>query len=549
MRELEGNTVCHGAGLGTALILEAHKPSMKEPKGDPEQCYARARARAESELRALCHGSREPSRILEAHIAMLLDPEVDSQIKTAMDSCGPKAAVALVYENYERTLASSQNPLTRERSIDVRDVKMRLLRCLDNSADDNAVHAEGPVVLCAYDLLPSQTACLDARLTAAIVTTLGGLTSHCAIIARSLGIPCLAGIDIRQLSKGMRLGVDADKGRLYIDPDEDTCKALLQRRKDLARQALELEMNLDKKAETIDGHSVLIEINLSSADQKANPYCDGVGLLRSEFLFMKSVSIPSAGIQAAAYAKVIGDYAPRPVTVRTIDAGADKKVDCIQMPAEPNPFLGQRAIRLCLARPQIFEPQVEALLLASSSGHLRILLPMIGSLEDFRAAKALIKSVESRLGGSYEYELGVMIEVPSAAIMASELAEEADFASIGTNDLIQYTHAADRQNASVFSYYQSFSPAVFRLISHAASAFKARGKSISVCGEMAGDPDAARILVGLGIDVLSMSESQVAGVKAALRSSSYEELKALGQGVLESGDQASIMRLLEEHPL
>lgn len=552
--QYNGTPVSAGVAVGAVCLYRPFVPQVDDHTVSHEEIsteiehYHLAVSRAKAELVAL-QGSfleendQDKANMFGAHLEILFDETMDEDILVAVEQQQLNGTLAIhaVYENYIALFEQIPDPLIRERSADLRDVRTRLLRCWQGLPEQNLSRLTGPVVVVAHDLLPSDTATLDRDNVLAIVTEIGGSTSHTAIIARSYEIPAILGIKniLCTLSDGQRVVVDAVDGTLLTEftPEEE----LFYQDKGYSvrqRQA-EAKRYLPREAVTTDGVRVEVELNIASAtpdDLDGAKYTDGVGLFRSEFLYMGRNELPSEEEQYQVYKKVLLTYGSRPVILRTLDIGGDKPLSCINLPKEDNPFLGNRALRLCLSHPDIFQTQLRAVLRASVHGNLWLMFPMVASIDDIRRAKACVieaMAALDKLNTPYrkDIKLGIMIEIPSIALLADQAAQEVDFASIGTNDLIQYSTAVDRGNPAVSSYYQSYHPGLFRLIGYVVSAFSAQGKPVGVCGEMGGDPLAAAVLLGLGMRRFSMSFSSVAPIKKLICSLSIAEAADLAREV------------------
>lgn len=532
---LSGNPVSRGIAVGPVYLYEAYRPEVRESRITPEQQaeakarYERTRKAAREELEAvrgkLMADDPEKAKIFSAHIDILYDTAMDEDVLDLIETDGlsPEWAVAETYDKYVRLLEKAKDQLIRERAADIRDVKNRFLRCWNGIPEKNLAALSSPVVVVARDLLPSDTATLDRGHVLGIVAEIGGATSHSAIIARSYGIPALLGVAdaMQRLRDGEEVVLDAVEGKLYLAPDEPTKAAFRAKREDFLRRAEETRRYLNIIPVTPDGARVEVDLNIASAGENelaAAQSVDGVGLFRTEFLYMGRDRLPTEDEQFEIYRHVLSAFGKKPVTLRTLDIGGDKTLDCLELPHEANPFLGKRALRLCFDHLPVFRTQLRAALRASAYGNLWIMLPMVGSIDDIRRARAILEDVKKELdaqGVAYDrgVRLGIMVEIPSIALIADLAAREADFASIGTNDLTQYATAVDRLNPDVSAYYQTYHPALFRLIGYVVEQFNKAGKPVCVCGEMGGDPLAAAVLIGLGMRRLSMSASCVAPIK------------------------------------
>ena len=533
---IKGNPVSEGIALGEAYLYVPFVPQVEQSEFPPEEAsryleqYDRIRETARTELediRDCLTGAGDPdkARIFTAHIDILFDAAMDEDIRECIgeDCMMPDWAIHKVFEKYIRILSKAKDDLIRERVADLRDVKTRLLRIWAGVPEKNLAALEKPVVVVAHDLFPSDTATLDRSKVLALVTEVGGATSHSAIIARSYEIPALLGVSgaMENLSHGQSLIVDAVDGLLITDPDEDQKREYESRKKAFAAHMEQVRQYLSAQPRTADGVDIEVELNLGAAspqELEGSRYVDGVGLFRTEFIYMGREQLPTEEEQVEIYKKVLAQFGDRPVTLRTLDIGGDKKLDCMELPREENPFLGNRALRLCFHKPEVFRTQLRAALRASVCGNLWIMFPMVGSMDDIRRAKAFVKEAKAELDAegvpySPNVKLGIMIEIPSIALMADLAAQEVDFASIGTNDLCQYATAVDRMNPDVTQYYQPYHPAMFRLMGYVVEQFNKAGKPICVCGELGGDKLAPAVLIGLGMRRLSMGLASVARTK------------------------------------
>jgi phosphotransferase system enzyme I (PtsI) len=406
-------------------------------------------------------------------------------------------------------------------------------------------------VLIASELTPSDTATLDRSMVLGIVTERGGLTSHTAIIANTYGLPAVLSVNgcTAVVRDGQNVCVDALDGVVLVEPEDELLRGMEDKRIQYNRRQAEEERYLAMQVKLTDGEPVEIGLNISNSDRiNGYKYVDFVGLFRTEFLYMDNDHIPTEDEQYYACKRVLEHAGGKPVTLRTLDIGGDKNLPCLNMPAEDNPFLGRRALRLCLAEPLLFRTQLRAALRASVHGKLNVMFPMVSHIEDFRAAKTVYDETRAELEAegkaAGDIKVGIMIEVPSIAIIPDIVVTEVDFASIGTNDLCQYLCAADRMNGAVAQYYQVFSPAIVRLIGNIITAFGNAGKPISVCGEMAGDPRGALLLAGLGLRKFSVSESGIARVKALLTNVDIKTAENAARLAKNAATQDDVLKLL-----
>jgi phosphocarrier protein FPr len=489
------------------------------------------------------------AEIFEAHLALLDDPEL---VKAALDRIEDGYAAARAWhevtEAQAAELAALQSDLLAARAADVRDVARRVLRILAGAEEGRPRLPDDPVVLVAQDLSPSDTVALDLNRVLGFCTAAGGPNSHTAILARALGLPAIvgAGSDVLDLSDGVQVILDGAAGQLTIEPDAEALDAAreAQRRRRI-RRAAALEA-AGQPAITQDGHRMEIVANIggvAESRQAAERGAEGVGLLRTEFLFLERSTAPTEDEQFEAYRGIAQALGGQPVIVRTLDIGGDKPIPYLPVPYEENPFLGERGIRLCLARPELLRTQLRALLRASEHGFLRVMFPMIADLGELRSAKALLEEVRAELGVP-PIEVGIMIEVPAAALLAEAFAREVDFFSIGTNDLTQYTMAMDRTHPTLAGQADGLHPAVLRLVDRTVRGAHAADKWVGVCGELAADPQAVPILVGLGVDELSVNVPAVPIVKAQVRSLEFAEVQELAAQALQCGTAAEVRKLV-----
>lgn len=549
----KANAVSQGIAIGKAFHYVPYAPQVTEGEiaenlvPEAIAAYERAQAAAKAELDAievkLLATDPDKAKIFHAHMDILFDAAMDEDIRDDItyEYYTTQWAIHKVYEKYIKVIGKSKDELIRERVADMRDVKNRLLRCLDGLPERNLATLDEPVIIVAHDLFPSDTATLDRSKVLAIVTEVGGATSHSAIIARSYEIPAILGFEdaMSKIPQQGSLVVDAVNGAIIIEPTAQEVTEYEEKRAAYAIKAAETKKYLDTKPLTADGVHVEVELNVGSAsvqELQGSKYTDGVGLFRTEFIYMGKSQLPTEDEQVAIYKKVLLEFGDRPVTIRTLDIGGDKKLDCMELPVEENPFLGNRALRLCFNMPEVFKTQLRACLRASVYGNLWLMFPMVGSIDDIRRANAALQEAREELdheGIAYNpnMRVGIMIEIPSIALVADMAAQEVDFASIGTNDLTQYTTAVDRMNPAVTSYYQTYHPAMFRLIGYVVEQFNKAGKDICVCGEMGGDKLAAPVLVGLGMRRLSMGLASVAQIKKILSGLTIDKAEYLAQKV------------------
>lgn len=560
---LTGNPVSPGIAIAKAYVYYPLELEVDEGYFQPEakqenvNTFHAVLSQAKEELNRLYEKlateDMEKAKIFLAHMQLLEDEAILDEIHRAIeDECmNPDCAIEKVFDEFSILLSKTADALIAERAADLQDVKRRLLRIYQGKEEKNLSTLTEDVIVIAHDLLPSDTAILNRQHVKGIVTEIGGANSHSAILARCVQIPAVVGVAdaMTKILDGELLCIDALSGILVVNPDEEEQKVLEEKRQDFLKKRKNEEQYLNKPGTMKDGNSIQIGINVGSAEfDVPKIQFDFVGLFRTEFLYMENTHLPTEDEQFEAYKRVLENAKGNPVTLRTVDIGGDKTLPYMVLPKEENPFLGKRALRLCFAEPDIFMTQLRAVLRASAYGPLQLMFPMVGSMEDIYRAKAYVKEAmeqleQEQVAFDKDIKVGIMIEVPSIALIADMAAEEVDFASVGSNDLTQYVSAANRMNPEVTSYYQNYSPAMIRLLGYIADAFNQRGKAISVCGEMAGNPKAAVILAGLGIKKLSMSVANIAGVKAALANVTLEEAKELANRCKKMKTEEDIINL------
>jgi phosphoenolpyruvate-protein phosphotransferase (PTS system enzyme I) len=465
------------------------------------------------------------SEVFDSHIMFLDDPEFTGAAFIGIESERKSAELAIdeVINMYIGIFSTLEDEYMRERAADIRDVGDRILRNLTGAALSDLSDLPDNAVIVAHDLTPSDTAQLDRKKVVAFLTNIGGRTSHSAIMARTLEIPAVVGLgDITgSVKNGDRVIVDGIEGIVIINPDKKTIAIYEDKKRELELEKDKLRRLVNTKTVTRSGKEIIVAANIGSPEDVKSVIKnggEGIGLFRTEFLYMDRDELPSEEEQFQSYKYVVEKMVEKPVVIRTLDIGGDKKLPYLNLPEETNPFLGYRAIRLCLDRMDIFKVQLRAILRASAYGNLHVLFPMISSVDEFLEAKELLINCMKELnneGIAYneDIKVGIMVEIPAAAIMADEFAKHVDFFSIGTNDLIQYTLAADRMNESISYLYNPMHPAVLRLIKMTIDAAHKEDKWCGMCGEMAGDEDAIPTLLQYGLDEFSMSASSMLRAK------------------------------------
>lgn len=542
--ELAGVSASPGLAVGTVAQYRQQVIDVAEHGESPARERARLDAalhEARQQIETMKAALADPGKaqILAAHQELLEDPDL-LDVAIAATSAGKSAGYAWreAFTQYAARLEGLDNALLRERANDIRDVGRRVLALLAG-VRQTAIDVPAGTILVAEELTPSDTAQLDRSKVLGFCTTSGGATSHVAILARSLGIPAICGIDEAALAlpDGVRVVLDGSRGILQRDPsEEDVAHARTRMAQQAARRAEE-QAAASEPAVTRDGHRIEVVANVRNAAETRDAVAhgaEGVGLLRSEFLFDDRDDAPGEDEQAAEYTAVAAALGrERPLVIRTLDVGGDKPLSYLPLPKEDNPFLGLRGVRVSLDRPDMFRTQLRAILRAAPVGNLHVMFPMVASIDEFRAARTLM--LEEMQATGHSAKIGVMIEVPAAAVMADVLAREADFFSIGTNDLTQYTLAMDRGHPKLAKQADALHPAVLKMIAIAVEGAHRHGKWVGVCGGIASDALAVPLLIGLGVDELSVSVPAIAAVKAAVKRLSRSECETLAKEVLTLG--------------
>ncbi|GIP32891.1 phosphoenolpyruvate--protein phosphotransferase [Paenibacillus sp. J2TS4] len=501
----------------------------------------------------------EESNIFNAHLAILEDPVFMNEVQAIMQR-QYKAAEVAVKETIDKFVGMFDlldDEYMKERAADIRDVGNRLLKHLLGGFQDTLPDQDDPYVLVAKELTPSQWTHLDPSKILGIVTIMGGMNSHAAIMARAIGIPFVLGLDgklKRPIQTGDLIILDGEEGTVFVNPDEETIAHYRERKEIIQKHMERLEQLIDVQAITQDGKPIELKANISSVkelEQALKTGARGVGLFRTEFLYMDRNSLPPEEEQFEVYRQVAEMLHGEPLVIRTLDAGGDKNIHYIDLPQEVNPFLGYRAIRISLDRQELFKTQLRAILRASHYGHVKIMYPFISSVKEFKDANQLLEEVKKELreeGQPFDeqIEVGIMIEVPAAALTADLLAKEADFFSIGTNDLVQYLLAVDRMNEHIAHLYDPYHPAVLRLLRQTIEAAQQQGIPVSVCGEMAGDPKVLPIWLALGIEELSMSVKTLLPLKERLLQSSIEQSGRVFEQIMQCTDSDQIRNILDQ---
>ncbi|MFL5624698.1 MAG: phosphoenolpyruvate--protein phosphotransferase [Ktedonobacteraceae bacterium] len=568
VKTLRGIGASAGIAIGPVFRYETHTQVVEQRQiADVEAELARldeALAQARQEIQALTAQAQQDvgashASIFEAHEMFLNDPELLERVRTMIETqhVNTEYAWQESTEQYASMLRSINDEYLAARATDVEDVARRVMRILQGAAEQVAQLVQ-PSVIVATELTPSDTVTLDKQKVLAFCTARGGSTSHVAILSKALGIPSIVGVGsaIELIQNGTQVIVNGTTGEVVIEPDTATIATYRQQADTLAQAQTEAHKKAQEPAITSDGVQVEVVANIGSPDEAAGALeygAEGIGLLRTEFLFLQRDTAPDEDEQAAVYASIMQTMEQRPVVIRTLDIGGDKPAPYLDMPSEMNPFLGVRGLRLSLAHPDLFQAQLCALLHAGAGHNLKIMFPMVATRAEILAAREQIAVAQASLearGAPYAqtFEVGIMVEVPSAAMMADVLADVVDFFSIGTNDLAQYTLAADRTNAAVATLADALHPSVLRLIRMVIEAAHAQGKWVGLCGELAGDPLAAPVLLGLGLDEFSMTARSVPLVKQAIRRYTLTEAREIAKHALALGNADEVRAYLKNIP-
>ena len=557
---LKGIAASAGVNVAKAYKLEQPEVVIEKREGEPAaelQKFDDALAKTVKDIqgvkeRAAKRLSDEELAVFDAHLMMAEDPEFASQIKAMIenDKVNAEYAADTVANQMVAMFEAMDNDYFRERAADIKDVTFRLKCNLLGLQIPDLTAIDEPAIIVAHDLTPSDTAQLN-EFVKGFATAIGGKTSHSAIMANSLEIPAVVGTKgiMENVKTGDVIGLAAIDGFVSVNPDEVAVEMLNQKSAAFAEEKEALKMMVNAKSITTDGHEVELAGNIGGfkdVEGVLKNGGEGVGLFRTEFLYMDNDHFPTEEEQFEAYKAVLEGMGGRKVVVRTLDIGGDKKLSYYTFPEEMNPFLGYRAIRLCLKEQDIFRTQLRALCRASVYGKLCIMFPMIATIDEFRQAKGIFEDVKAELlaegvAVADDIQVGMMVEIPAAAVLADEFSKYADFFSIGTNDLIQYSMAADRMSENVSYLYQPYNPSILRLVNMTIKGAHKNGKWVGMCGAMAGEPYAVPILLGLGLDEFSMSATQILKARKVVTGLSYADMQKLAEKCLNMDSAAEVL--------
>ncbi|MGF7060469.1 phosphoenolpyruvate--protein phosphotransferase [Brassicibacter mesophilus] len=565
---MKGIGVSPGIAIGKVLIknestIEVVKKSISDAKNELKR-LTDAKNKGKDQIDELYTHTLEnigqnEAQIFEAHKMILDDPEFFGQIEDKIQSELVNAEWALkeITDMFVNIFENMDNEYMKERAADVRDVSNRILRILLGIELTDFSVLDEDVIIVAEDLTPSDTAQMDKNRVIGFITEIGGKTAHSAIMARTLEIPAIVGVEgiTDKVSSGELVVFDGEAGELILNPDDKTVSEFQVKKKKYEDFKNSLNELIGSKSITKDGHLVELVANIGTpkdVDGIIKNDGEGVGLYRTEFLYMDRDKLPTEEEQFEAYKEVAVRLSGKPIVIRTLDIGGDKELPYLELPKEMNPFLGYRAIRLCLDRTDIFKTQLRALLKASAFGNIKIMFPMISSIEELRHAKKMLEEVKEELrkeavSFNEAIEVGIMIEIPSAAIMSDLFAKEVDFFSIGTNDLIQYTTAVDRGNRKISHLYNQFHPALLRLIKTVIDNGHKEGIWVGMCGEVAGDPKLIPVLLGMGLDEFSMSSISILKARWIIKNTSKEEMARKVEHIINLPTAEDVERYIEEN--
>ncbi|WP_018921655.1 phosphoenolpyruvate--protein phosphotransferase [Salsuginibacillus kocurii] len=568
--QLQGIAASKGIAIAKAFVLEqpdmtVEKTSVEDPAAESER-FRSAVGKAKEELeeikaKTLEEQGEENAEIFAAHLLVLDDPELLKAVESKIsdEKINAESALKDVTDMFVTMFQEMDNEYMQERAADIQDVSKRVMLHLLGVENTSLAGIKDTSIVIAEDLTPSDTAQLNRDYTLGFATDIGGRTSHSAIMARSLELPAVVGTKevTAQVKTGDLLIIDGIEGAVFVNPDSAVVEEYEKKQEGFLQQKEKWKQVVNESSITTDNHQVELAANIGTPDDLEgvlNNGAEGIGLYRTEFLYMGRNELPSEDEQFEAYKKVLTEMENKPVVIRTLDIGGDKDLPYLDLPEELNPFLGFRAIRLCLEETDMFKTQLRALLRASAFGNLKIMFPMVATIEEFREAKAIFDEEWRNLKEegheiAEKIELGIMVEIPSTAVAADLFADEVDFFSIGTNDLIQYTLAADRMSEKVSHLYQPYHPAILRLVKQVIDAAHEKGKWVGMCGEMAGEETAVPILLGLGLDEFSMSATSILPARTQVRGLAYEDVQPLANEVLNKKTSSEVEQFIKEQGL
>lgn len=559
---LVGKGISEGIGLGKAVILKENELKIEKQKiedisAEKEQIYDAVKE-VESEIEKLIKNiDGTEKEIMQAYLMILQDPSlIQETIKIIeQEKCNSAYAVENGLNKIIKTFEEMDDPYMAARSRDIEDMKKRILAKLLKIEEIDLSKLPENTILVAKELSTSDTAKMNLKNISGIITEIGGINSHMAIIARTNEIPAIVGIKhiFENIKENDFIALNGATGEIFLNPTQEKIEELTKNQENIKQEKQELEKYKNEKAITKDGHQVELLANIGGPQDiqiVIDNTAEGVGLLRSEFLYMDAKDFPSEEEQFEAYKKIAESLEKKRLVIRTLDIGGDKDLKYMKLPKEENPFLGYRAIRIYLDNVDLFKVQLRAILRVSSYGNVAIMLPMISSIEELRKSKEIIEEVKQELKTknikyNENIEVGIMVEIPSSAVMADEFAKECDFFSIGTNDLIQYTIAVERGNEKLANLYSHFNPAVIRLIKSAIDGAHKNDISCGMCGEAAGDVKYIPLLVGLGLDEFSMNANKILKARKLITSLDFEECKQLANKVLQLDSTEDVKRILD----
>ena len=559
---LVGKGISEGIGLGKAVILKENgikieKQKIEDISAEKQQIYDAVKE-VESEIEKLIQNiDGTEKEIMQAYLMILQDPSlIQETIKIIeQEKCNSAYAVENGLNQIIKTFEEMDDPYMAARSRDIEDMKKRILAKLLKIEEIDLSKLPENTILVAKELSTSDTAKMNLKNISGIITEIGGVNSHMAIIARTNEIPAIVGIKhiFENIKENDYIALNGATGEIFLNPTQEKIEELTKNQENIKQEKQELEKYKNEKAITKDGHQVELLANIGGPQDiqiVIDNTAEGVGLLRSEFLYMDAKDFPSEEEQFEAYKKIAESLENKRLVIRTLDIGGDKDLKYMKLPKEENPFLGYRAIRIYLDNVDLFKVQLRAILRASSYGNVAIMLPMISSIEELRKSKEIIEEVKQELKTknikfNENIEVGIMVEIPSSAVMADEFAKECDFFSIGTNDLIQYTIAVERGNEKLANLYSHFNPAVIRLIKSAIDGAHKNGILCGMCGEAAGDVKFIPLLVGLGLDEFSMNANKILKARKLITDLDFEECKQLANKVLQLDSTEDVKMILD----